>query len=107
MLEELSELIGADVLRKRDGKVSVVSGLAALLIGVVARPLSAALTPEGIKIVDEDGRDLTASLERAGGRLAGALEARNTLLPSLRNDLDRLAKRFADSVNEQSGAALI
>ncbi len=102
-LEELSELIGADVLRQRDGTLSVVAGSAALLIGVVARPLSAALTPEGIKVVDEDGRDLTASLERAGGRLAGALEARNTLLPSLRNDLDRLAKRFADSVNEQLG----
>ena len=102
-LEELAELIGIDPLRQRDGTLSIVAGSAALMIGVVEHPLSVAVTHEGIRVFDADGRDLTESLTRNGGRLAGALEARNSLLPGLQDDLDRLAKRFADAVNEQLG----
>ncbi len=102
-LEQLSDLVGVDLLRQHDGTLSLVAGSAALLTGVVTRPLSLTTTSEGLRVLDAGGHDITAGLLRTGGRLAGALEARNTLLPGLHADLDRLAKSFADNVNQQLG----
>jgi len=100
-LEELSGLIGMDVQRQRDGTLAVVSGSAALLTGVFARPLQVSVSGGSIHVFDPEGKDVTASIQRAGGSLGGALEARNVVLPELGANLDRLAKHFADAVNEQ------
>ena len=100
-LEELSGLIGIDVQRQRDGTLAVVSNSAALLTGVFARPLQVSVSGGAIRVFDPEGKDVTASIQRAGGSLGGALEARNVVLPELSANLDRLAKRFADAVNEQ------
>jgi flagellar hook-associated protein 1 FlgK len=54
-----------------------------------------------LRVFDPDGKDVTASIQSGGGSLAGALEARNVVLPELGANLDRLAKRFADAVNAQ------
>lgn len=100
-LEELSGLIGIDVQRQRDGALIVVAGSAALLTGVFARPLQVSLANGSIRIHDADGKDITATIQGSGGALGGALEARNEIIPALAADLDKLAKRFADSVNQQ------
>lgn len=100
-LEELSGLIGIDVQRQQDGALTIVSGSTALLTGVFARPLQVSVSGGSIRVFDPAGEDVTASIQRAGGGLGGALEARNVLLPELGADLDRLAKHFADAVNAQ------
>jgi len=100
-LEELSSLIGIDVQRQRDGALAVVSGSTALLTGVFARPLQVSISNGSIRVFDPGGKDVTASIQRAGGSLGGALEARNVVLPELGADLDRIAKHFADAVNAQ------
>jgi flagellar hook-associated protein 1 FlgK len=100
-LEELAGLIGIDVQRQQDGALAVVSGSTALLTGVFARPLQVSVAGGSIRVFDPEGKDVTASIQRSGGSLGGALEARNVLLPELGADLDRLAKRFADAVNAQ------
>jgi flagellar hook-associated protein 1 FlgK len=100
-LEELSSLIGIDVQRQQDGALAVVSGSTALLTGIFARPLQVSVSGGSIRVFDPGGKDVTASIQRAGGSLGGALEARNVVLPELGADLDRLAKHFADAVNAQ------
>lgn len=100
-LEELGGLIGINVQRQQDGALTVVSGPTALLTGVDTRPLRISPTVDSIRVFDASGNDVTDAIQRAGGSLGGALEARNVVLPELQADLDRLAKRFADAVNEQ------
>ncbi|MDA0205064.1 MAG: flagellar hook-associated protein FlgK [Acidobacteria bacterium] len=99
--EELSTLIGFDVQRQQDGALAVVSDSTALLTGVFARPLQVSFANGKLGVFDPDGKDITASIQRAGGSLGGALEARNVVLPELVANLDRLAKHFADAVNAQ------
>ena len=100
-LEELSSLIGVDVQRQQDGALAVVSDSTALLTGVFARPLQVSFSSGKIGIFDPGGKDVTASILRAGGSLGGALEARNVVVPELVANLDRLGKHFADAVNAQ------
>ncbi len=100
-LEELGGLIGLDAQRQQDGTLAVVSGPTALLTGVDVRPLRISASVSSIRVFDADGKDVTDSIQGAGGSLGGALEARNLILPELQANMDRLAKRFADAVNEQ------
>lgn len=100
-LEELSSLIGIDVQRQQDGTLTVVSGSISLLTGVFTQPLQVSLTNDSIRVFNANGKDATAAIQRAGGSLGGSLEARNEIVPSLVADLDKLAKRFADNVNQQ------
>lgn len=100
-LEELAGLIGISAQRQQDGALTVVSGSTALLTGVYAGPLRVSSAGDSIRIFDASGKDVTDAIRGTGGRLGGALEARNVVLPELGEDLDRLAKRFADAVNQQ------
>lgn len=100
-LEELSGLIGIDVQRQRDGTLAVVSGSAPLLTGVFTNPLQVSLANDSIRVYDSTGKDVSSTIQNNGGALGGALEARNEIVPALAADLDKLAKRFADGVNEQ------
>ncbi|MBM3773628.1 MAG: flagellar hook-associated protein FlgK [Acidobacteria bacterium] len=115
-LEELSELTDFSVLYQPDGTLSVLlGGQTPLVVGGNAyaisyqtyTPSSPAPTyanaPQLGRILNADGADITAQLTK--GKLAGLLEVRNTVLPSLRGgpyqagDLNRLAKTMADRIN--------
>jgi flagellar hook-associated protein 1 FlgK len=113
-LEQLSELVDITAIRQGDGTVTVMAGgTAALVIGDHQYDLQLDFTvaedaayPGGspaARILDESGEDFTARI--TGGKLAGQLDVRDRVLPSLigdtsqPGDLNRLAKALAERVN--------
>lgn len=102
-LEELSELIGFTTQRQNGGALSVVAGATPLVTGARSRGLSVTVNGSGLRVFNDAGQDVTASLEGQGGRLGAILEARNQTLPALTSDLNRFAKSVADEVNQQLG----
>lgn len=100
-LEELGTLIDVSTQRQRDGTFSVISGGTPLVVGDRVRPLSVAVSQQGLRVLDSGGSDITANLQDKGGRLGGLLEARNRILPDLLGEVNRLVKGVADQVNEQ------
>ncbi len=100
-LDELSQLTGFTLQTQRNGTLSVRIGSAAALTGTRVRPLQVSIGNQGVQVFDDNGRNITASLEGQGGKLGAILEARNQTLPELDADINRLAKTVADQVNEQ------
>jgi flagellar hook-associated protein 1 len=117
-LEDLSGLANVQVLRGNGGTVTVLlGGQSPLVIGTQVNPLQAVSDTSSnsgnpgaaptIKIVGSDGNDITGQV--TSGSLAGLLNVRNSLLPSLIGggqqvgSLNTLAKGLADSVNNLLG----
>ena len=100
-LTELSELIGFTLQTQQDGTLSVIAGSTPLLTGVNARQITVSLANDSIRVIDQDGKDITATIEGQGGQLGAILEARNQTLPKYRQQIAKLAKSLADNVNEQ------
>jgi flagellar hook-associated protein 1 FlgK len=115
-LENLSEIAGVSTLRQSDGTVTVllggqttlVSGSQSYAIGAdISVPRTPAPTnpagPPGATIVDANGNDISTSV--TGGKLYGALNVLNDVLPAIQGNgsqpgaLNILAKSFADRVN--------
>jgi len=116
-LESLSEMMNVTALRQSDGSVDVyLNGQTALLAGASQYPLSVRTSipasptpvyPSGTPqsdIVNANGQPVTDQV--TGGRLAGLLDVRNRVLPSIQGDayqegsLNKLAASFADRVNQ-------
>ena len=100
-LDELSELVGFTLQRQRDGTLSFIAGSSPVLTGDRVRPLTVSVTNDGIRVFDSNSQDITDTLQAKGGKLGAVLDAHNRILPELQGDLNRLAKGFADRVNEQ------
>lgn len=115
-LEQLAGLVDFQALHQEDGTITVlIAGQVPLVVGekpysVEARfehavdpPANAGAAPAA-KIYDSAGREITALA--GGGKLGSLLEFRNKTLPHLQGDgqqegeLNRLAKKIADRVNE-------
>ena len=108
VLTELSGLIGFRTLEQRDGTLSVVSDSGApLLVGSLVFPIGLNLGADQVQVFDYKGNDITADIGLSGS-LGAAIQTRNETIPGLLNEVDRLAKRVADTVNEQffQGATL-
>ncbi|MFB3776047.1 MAG: flagellar hook-associated protein FlgK [Bryobacteraceae bacterium] len=116
-LEELSELVSFTTLRQEDGSVTVLlGGQTPLLIGEHLYSLRISFdTPSDpppdypgaaapARLLGGDGQEITQQI--SGGRLAGLIDVRNTVLPSLAGDayhvgdLNVLAKSVADRINQ-------
>jgi flagellar hook-associated protein 1 FlgK len=97
-LEELSSLANVTALDQPDGSVTVLlGGQRSLVVGDQQYVFTADTGAVPARIVDPQGRDITATITR--GSLASLLETNNRLLPSYQADLNSLAKTFADRVN--------
>jgi flagellar hook-associated protein 1 FlgK len=116
-LESLSELVNVTSLQQADGSVTVlIGGQTPLLIGEHLYQIGVDFTIPAdpppdypgagapAHLTGADGRDITQQVSQ--GRLAGLIEMRNEVLPSLVGDayhvgdLNRLAKSVADRVNQ-------
>jgi flagellar hook-associated protein 1 FlgK len=116
-LEQLSQFADITATTQPDGSVTVLlGGQTPLVIGgnqyniglSVSTPASAPATIAGgnppARILDPHGADITANISQ--GQLAGLLDVRNNLLPSLnggayqQGDLNLLAQSVADRVNQ-------
>ncbi len=115
-LEELSQYVNVQALWQDDGTVTVLIGGSTPLVSgdrkfpfgtqpdpTPPAPDLGAATPE-VRILDVSGVDVTRSM--SSGQLGALLEFRNKTIPSLagsvtqEGDLNRLAKAFADRVND-------
>jgi flagellar hook-associated protein 1 FlgK len=116
-LEELSQFVDCTAAFQADGSVTVLlNGNTPLLVGDRQHqigwdlhqpddpPPIYASAPAHARILASDGADITA--DTTGGQLGALLEIRNQVLPSYLGDvyqpgeLNRMAKQFADRVNQ-------
>ena len=115
-LEDLSELVNFTTSFSADGTVNVlIGGQSPLVLGANVYPLNAAAAtvspaapypqaPPNRTIIDASGNDITGQIK--SGRLGGALEMRNSIVPGLvgspdqAGSLNQLARAFVDRVNQ-------
>ena len=117
VLEQLSELVSFTPLFQADGTVTIlIGGQSALVVGENLYPISVSsdMPTDPVPLYDgasapsrlfsPGGAEITGLV--TGGRLAGLIQVRNEVLPSLSGDayhtgdLNELAKSIADRVNE-------
>jgi flagellar hook-associated protein 1 FlgK len=97
-LEELATLVDFNALLKPDGTVTILmGGQTTLVIGDKSFPISADTSGTETAIRDGEGKDITGQVQQ--GKLKGALELSNELLPGYTAELNLLAETFADRVN--------
>ncbi len=113
-LESLSQIADITVSFAPNGTATVLlGGQTPLVIGAQQYQIQASFAPTGTptfpnatpdaRILDSNGQDITSHISQ--GSLAGLLNVRNTVLPSLQGDgqqqgaLNQLAQQVADRVN--------
>lgn len=100
LLEEISEYVEVSPVANSDGTVSLyLAGMTPLLVGENQYELTTDITNTSSKVLDAQGRDMTAELTR--GRVAGLLEQKNSILPSFQAELNTFAQNLADVVNNK------
>jgi flagellar hook-associated protein 1 FlgK len=99
LLRSLNNLVNVDVVPRGDGGVDVTVGSGrALVIGDETYRIEAVSTPpSGWAQVEAGGMDITSELR--GGRLVGAIEARDTYIPDYLTRLDTVAYELVNQVN--------
>ena len=106
-INKLSELMDIRYFRRTSGELVVTLPDGRVLADNVARLLShipaSALSPDvsyaggGIGPILSGPNDITASIK--SGELHGIIEARDTILPNLQSEIDKLAQMLRDEVN--------
>jgi flagellar hook-associated protein 1 FlgK len=115
-LEQLSEVAGIQAIQQPDGSMTVLlGGQTPLVVGEFQYKIGLSITtpssppptnasgPPTAFVTDATGRNITSQITE--GRLAGLLDVRNRVIPSLRGDssqpgsLNRMAQSFADRIN--------
>ncbi len=106
-LNKLSELIDIRYFRHTTGEVVVTLPDGRVLADTIARELShtaaGALSPDityaggGIAAIESNSIDITSSI--ASGEIYGIIQARDTILPGLQEEIDLLTQMLRDEVN--------
>lgn len=98
-LQQLAELADVSVLRRDDGAVDVsIAGGRPIVIGETTYEMQVTSTPPaGLAAISVGGVDITTAISR--GRIAGAIDARDTRIPGYQAQLDELAYGVANAVN--------
>ncbi|MFN7920518.1 MAG: flagellar hook-associated protein FlgK [Bryobacteraceae bacterium] len=104
-LEDLSNLVGIQVVSGNEGSLQVlVGGQTTLTVGENLYPLSADFSTGKAVIRDAAGQDISANI--TSGQLGGALDFQNNIATDLSSRLDTLAKTLADRVNTTLASGL-
>lgn len=98
LVSQLSDLVGIEVVSRDYGVVDISIGGLPAVTGAVSLDISATLRDGWLLNISAAG-STGSSLKIEGGRLGGLLALKNTLLPSLRDELDVLAKGIINQVN--------
>lgn len=97
-LEELAEYVDFTAIQAPDAGVSIyLGGQSLLVIGDREYPISTDVLNDKARILDSDGIEITSDL--SSGKLIGLLDVYNNKIPAYLNDLNTLARSFADTVN--------
>jgi flagellar hook-associated protein 1 FlgK len=99
LIHDLSQLVDVDVVEKANGGVDITIGQGrALVIGEFSYALDAVPgPPNGLSAIMAGTRNVTAEI--TGGRLGGAIAARDTAIPDYIARLDELAYAVVEEVN--------
>jgi flagellar hook-associated protein 1 FlgK len=99
LLRSLNNLVNVDVVQRNDGGVDITVGSGrALVIADEVYPLEAvSQPPNGLAAVMANGMDITSELR--GGRIVGAIEARDVNIPDYMTRLDTIAYELVNQVN--------
>jgi flagellar hook-associated protein 1 FlgK len=99
LLRELNTLVNVNVVERPDGGVDITvgSGRALVIADSAYRLEAVSQPPSGWAAVQAGGRDITSELR--GGRLAGALQARDVNIPDYLTRLDTIAYEVVQQVN--------
>ncbi len=107
-LNRLSGLVAVQTVELDDSTIQVSFGFGRpLVVGDQVRPMGLTNQPvTGVAQITSDGVDVTKEI--AGGRLAGLIHTRDTLIPDYRTRLDTLAYQVVQQVNtlHDAGATL-
>lgn len=107
----LSALTSVAITKTADGVTLTTGNGTPLVVGSQSFALSTTTGSNGMQqVLDHNGGNVTASL--TGGDLGGTIQARDTTIPGLLNQLDTLAGEFGSAINaaqakgfNQSGSA--
>jgi flagellar hook-associated protein 1 FlgK len=104
--EDLSELVDFTVQQRQDGSVDILlgGGQTPLLLGAHQFSITTDFSQAQTQIAAADGKTLTPQIQ--GGKLAGLLELKNSVIPSFQSSLDRLAGSVAGQINATLNAGL-
>jgi flagellar hook-associated protein 1 FlgK len=99
LLRDLNAIVDVDAVEGPQGNVDVTIGNGrALVIGDRTYQVSAvSQPPNGLASVEAGGADITSELR--GGRIAGAIEARDVNIPDYMTRLDTVAYEMVNQVN--------
>ncbi len=102
-LENLSKLVNITSVQASDGTTSIlVGGQYALLEGTFQNKLSMGpATATSISVVDSSGNPITSAIK--GGTLGAAIDTYNTYIPKYETQLNTLAAKVSDGINQQLG----
>jgi flagellar hook-associated protein 1 FlgK len=97
-LEELAQYADFTVLRSGDGSFDLyLGGQTPVVVGEHAYPISLELSAGAPVLRDAEGRDITRQV--SDGRLGALIGLRESFLPAVLADLNRLAESVADQIN--------
>lgn len=106
LLKQLAEKVGITSFEGSNSQVTVLLGTGRPLVeSARANTLTLVTDPNNPQIVqvrmqDPQGNVLDISSNITGGKIHGILTTRDTLLPSFKSSLDRLAAQLTSSVNQ-------
>jgi flagellar hook-associated protein 1 FlgK len=97
-LEALAEFTDFSAISGKDGSVTILlGGQTMALVGDHQFSISATFDGTGARVLDASGKDINSQLST--GRLSAMLSFRNETITSYGDDLNRLARSFAERVN--------
>jgi flagellar hook-associated protein 1 len=98
LVQQLSSLTGIAITQSSDGETITTGNGTPLVVGSESFTLQTATGSNGFqKVLDSNGNDVTSSI--SGGQLGGAMQVRDTTIPTFKTQLNTLATQFADAVN--------
>lgn len=95
---QLSSLTGVSISQGSDGETITTANGSPLVIGSKSFSLQTSADSSGLsRVIDANGNDVTASIQ--GGKLGGAIQLRDQVLPGFQSQLDTIASQFATAFN--------
>lgn len=98
LVQQLSALTNVSITQSSDGEVITTGDGTPLVMGAQSFNLQTTTGSDGFQqVLDSEGNNITSSI--SGGQLGGAIQVRDTIIPSYLSSLNALASQFAASVN--------
>jgi flagellar hook-associated protein 1 FlgK len=98
LVQKLSALTGVSVTQSSDGETITTGNGTPLVMGSQSFTLQTTTGSDGMQhVLDSNGTDITSTIQ--GGQLGGAIQVRDTEIPSFLTQLNTLATQFATAYN--------